>query len=297
MIWKKGQEVQLVPLTQATGRVLEVYREMQQVLGVPHISSFFQFLGNYPRFLDRFWLASRPMVQSEAFQSCAANLRADAYARVRTSFQVPDLQCEIEREKFSNAACEELRDCIIFFSYSVPASLVLCAYLNRAFTGPAGRLSVPATPAPPHRQHRRLVFVEEDSASTPVKGIFNDIRKSTGADVIHTVYRAFARWPNFLESYWTATKPIISSEHFLHHGGELRTHALRATDTLPGPVEFKPQSLAELGMNENEATSLIRISDMFLNSLSAALLNVSVARIAMETSTATAPVGTSERRS
>jgi hypothetical protein len=282
MGWKKGQAVQLVPLSQATGRVLDVYKDVQRVFGVPHISSFFQFLGNYPRFLDRFWTAMLPIVQTSTFFSCSQRLRADAYARVRTSFQIPDLKAEVCRQQFSPGACEELKDCINLFCHSVPATLLLSSFLLEAFHAPAGDAAILRTPAPVPKPHRRIVLVEEDSASPAVKAIFADIRRSTGADVVHTVYRAFARWPDFLQSYWTAVKPIAVSERFLNSESALREVALQVTKELPGPVQFTSSDLAGLGMNEDEAGSLTRLTDMFVHSLSAALLNVSVARIAIE---------------
>jgi hypothetical protein len=62
----------------------------------------------------------------------------------------------------------------------------------------------------------------------------------------------------------------------------VREDALQIVSELPGPVEFNTSDLSKLGINEAEAGSLIRIADMFVHSLSTALLNVSVARIAME---------------
>ena len=62
----------------------------------------------------------------------------------------------------------------------------------------------------------------------------------------------------------------------------MREDALGMVDELPGPVEFDATELAELGMNQSEAGSLIGITNMFARSLAASLLNVSVARIALE---------------
>jgi hypothetical protein len=260
--------------------VLDVYRDMQHVLGVPHISSFFQFLGTCPRFLDHFWTTVRPIVQSQVFFSCSVRLRADAYTRVHSYFAVPDLKAELARQSFSPGAKEELKDCINFFCYAIPVSLLLAAFLSEAFKRPSGNPDVPLTPAPCPKPHGRIVLVDEDTAGPAVKIIFSDIRCATGADVVHTVYRAFARWPDFLQSYWTSVKPIAVSELFQHNERGLREDALQMVSELPGP--FDSSGLARLGMNESDASSLIRITDMFLHSLSAALLNASVARIAIE---------------
>ncbi|HVJ04983.1 MAG TPA: halocarboxylic acid dehydrogenase DehI family protein [Candidatus Saccharimonadales bacterium] len=282
MSWKKGQAVRLLPLSEATGRVLDIYRDVQCVFGVPHISSFFQFLGTHPRFLESFWTTVRPIVQSQAFFACAHRLRADSYTRVHTYFEVPDLKSEVTRLDFSLGAREELKSCINFFCYAVPISLMLSALLSESFEGPAGSSEVPLTPAPRPKPHGRIVLVDEDSAGPVVKSIFADIRTATNADVVHTVYRAFARWPDFLQSYWTAVKPITVSELFQHSENALREDALQIVKELPGPIEFSSSDLDKMGINEADSSSLIKISDMFVHSLSAAMLNVSVARIAME---------------
>lgn len=272
----------LVPFSLATGRVLDVYRDIQQLLGVPHISSFFQFLGSRPRFLDHFWSAVRPIVQSQAFFSCSNRLRADAYTRVHTYFQVPNLKSEIARQQFSLAASEELKECIDLFCYSVPTSLLLASFLSESFEGPAGSEDIARTPAHAPRAHHRLVMVDEDTAGPTVQAIYADIRSATGADVIHTVYQALARWPTFLQSYWSSIKPIAVSDLFQYCQSSMREDALAMVGELPGPVEFDSTSLAELGMNQSEAGSLIGVTNMFARSLAASLLNVSVARIALE---------------
>jgi hypothetical protein len=224
----------------------------------------------------------RPIVATEAFFSSAQNLRADSYSRVHTHFEIPDLKTEVNRQQFSSGACEELRDCINFFYHSVPMSLLMAATLSESFAGPAGSETVPRTPAIAHKHQRRIVMVEEDSASPAVKAIFADIRLATGADVIHTVYRAFARWPDFLKSYWDAVKPLTVSELFHNSESAIREAAIQRTKEVPGPIQFSSADLAALGMNEGEAGSLVGIADMFVRSLSAALINVSIARIAIE---------------
>lgn len=281
MDWKKTEAVELMPLCNASGRVLEIYRDVQYVFGVPHISSFFQYLGKHPRFLDQYWSVMRPIAASQAFFACAERMRTDAHKRVLTYFDIPDLKAEITRQKFSPGASGELKDCIDFFCHSVPMTLLLAAALSEAFDGRAGNESIPRTAAPTPRAHRRIVMVEEDSASPAVKAIFADIRATTSAEVVHTVYRAFARWPDFLQSYWTAVKPITVSGLFQHSEIAIREDALAITKELPGPIKFSSSDLAAMGMNATNAASLIRSTKMFVHSLAAALLNVSIARVAM----------------
>lgn len=282
MGWKKGQAVRLVPLSQANGRVLDIYRDVQRVFGVPHVSSFFQYLGTTPRFLDSFWAATRPIAETEEFLSCAHCLRADALNRVQSNLTVPSLKPELARQQFSLGACQELKDCINFFRYSVPVTLLLASFLSESFKGPVGNPALPRTPAPTPKPHRHIVLIDEETAPSAVKSIFADIRFATGADVVHTVYRAFARWPDFLQSYWASVKPIAISESFLQSESAVRERAIQTVKEVPGPIEFNSNELARLGMNPTEAHCLKDITAMFVHSLAAALLNVSVARIALE---------------
>jgi hypothetical protein len=226
----------------------------------------------------------RPIVGSQAFFSCSNRLRAAAYTRVHTYFHVPNLKSEVEQQ-FAPAdeEFEELKECIDLFCYSVPTSLMLASFLSESFEGPAGSEEIACAPAPtPHKPRREPVMVEESSAAPAVRAIFADIRSATNADATHTVYQAMARWPGFLQSYWSSIKPIAVSELFQYCQSSMREDALAMVSELPGPVEFDATDLAELGMNQSEAGSLIGITNMFARSLAASLLNVSLARIAIE---------------
>jgi len=125
------------------------------------------------------------------------------------------------------------------------------------------------------------IFLAAGKSKSP-KDIFADIRLATGAGVVHTVYRAFARWPDFLQSYWTAVKPITATELFRNCESAVREEARQLVNELPGPVEFNASTLAGLDMSPTAANALVDITGMFVHSLTAALLNVSVARIALE---------------
>ncbi len=262
--------------------MLEIYRDMQQVFGVPHISSFFQFLGAHPRFLGHFWGTMRPIVQSQAFFSCSNRLRADAYTRVHSYFQVPNLKSEVTRQQFIPGAGEELKEYIDFFCRSIPMSLQLASLLSESFEGPAGSPEIARSAAPVPKLRRSVELVDEQSTAPAVKSVYADIRTATNADVTHTVYQAFARWPGFLQSYWNSIKPIAVSELFQYCQSSMREDALAMVSELPGPVEFSSSDLAEIGMNQSEAGSLIRVTNMFALSLAGSLLNVSIARIAVE---------------
>ncbi len=272
--------MRLVPLSKATGEVLDVYHDTQQLLGVPHISSFFQFLGGHPSFIGHFWSVVRPIIQSKAFFSCSARLRANAYTRVHTYIQVPSL--ELDDQQFAPGESEALKECINLFSDSLPISLLLASFLSESFEGPAGSASILNTPASAPKRHRLLEMVDEENAPPAVRAIYADIRSATSAEVLHNVYRAFGRWPGFLQSYWKLARPIVVSELFQFCESSVERDALAIVSELPGPVEFSSADLSELGLSQSEAGSLTHGTDMFVHSLAAALLNVSVARIAIE---------------
>ena len=231
--WRKGQQVRLVPMSQASGQVLDVYRDSQQLFGVPHISSFLQFLGGYPHFIGRCWSVVRPVVQSKAFFSCSTRLRANAYTRLHSHIEVPSL--ELQHQQSAPGADADLKECIDLFLDSLPLSLVLASLVAESFEGPAGNASISSARAPAPKAHRLFEMVDEESATPAVKSIYAEIRTSTGADVLHNVYRAFGRWPGFLRSFWSLAKLIVVSELFQYCGGSVERDAMAIVGELPGP--------------------------------------------------------------
>jgi hypothetical protein len=281
MTWKKGNRLPMVSEEHADGRTREIYGEIREALGLPHVNILFQAYGGYPEFLAAFWQIFKPIVTSGQFFELGERLRAYAYTCMHNYFEVPDLCREMTAMNFSEGAREELTEVTDMFLYSNPLLLLMTVTLIQALEGPVGS-AVELTQAEHPVFTRRPVLVDEEAAPVPIKKIYEEMKHATEMPVVNSDFRAFARWPDFLKALWDTTKVLIESPVYQQGLNGLRETAWGLARELPGPVELSAATLQEAGVEEEEISSIVRITEVFVRGLSRMTLNVAVAKIGLE---------------
>src|SRR5690349_15345825 len=182
----RKRRLPLVREADASGRTLEIYREIKEALGVPHVNLIFQAYGAYPRFLDLMWKSLRPAVETREFFQHADRLRAEAYTRAHNYFLIPDLCSSIRDIQFSTGAQHELTDVAELFHYNNPLLLLIAALLLQAFEdGPTHRRSA-ETGAEHPKIMEKPIQVAEESAPPATRKIYDDIKRTFGIAFVNT---------------------------------------------------------------------------------------------------------------
>lgn len=282
MTWRKGNRLKLVPESQAQGQTASIYREMKDALGIPHIDGVYQAVAAYPQFLQLHWEGMRPIVSSQEFFNLAGRLRADSYTRMHGYFEIPDLCDQISNMQFSAGAREELTAVVDLYNYCSPLELLMIAAQFQAFDSAVGQYGTETRPAEHPHFSRSPVPVSEDDASSALRRCFDDIKRSLGLPFVPSFYQCTARWPDFLQLLWDSLRPIVRSPVYegCHYGS--RETAFALVREFPRTVELNIAQLAEAGISDEDIGSIVRIMELFVSSLSATVLNVAAAKIALE---------------
>ncbi len=282
MTWRKGNRLKQVSESQAEGDIAEIYREMRESLGVPHVDGAYQALASYPEFLKLHWRALRPIVSTREFFELADRMRADCYTRMHGYFEIPDLNSRIGNMEFSTGARQELMEIVELHNYSSPLLLLLFAAQFQAFDSPVGQSGNSCTPAEHQEFSGDVVLVPETNAPAVVHRCYEDVKRTLGLPFVPNFYMSIARWPDFLQLYWDTLRPITRSPVYegCHYGA--RETAFALVREFPAPLEFSIGQLSEAGISDDDIGSIIRIVEMFVNAFSASVLNVATAKIALE---------------
>jgi hypothetical protein len=289
MSWKKGQKLKLVAEDQVQGRTREIYDEIRQRLGVPHVYLMFQALAAYPTFLDLHWHAVGPVTLTQEFFNLGERLRADAYTRMHNYFSVPDLCDPLTGLNFSIDARREVTSVVDLYNYTSPLLLLLIAAQYQAFDAPVGQQKEASTPAVHPVFEGDTVLIPDNSVPPHVRQIYDDIKRTSDLPFAASSFRAFARWPDFLELYWHTLKAVLESPMYENALYGIRDSAFSLTREFPRVVEFSLTQLIEEGMHEDDIAAAVRITELFLRSLSALVLDVAFAKIAIEGGTRALP--------
>jgi Halocarboxylic acid dehydrogenase DehI len=283
---KKGKPV-LVHEHEAGERVKPVFDDIKASLGVPLVNVVFQAYATHPQFLELHWKAAKPIVESEEFFNLAERLRAEAYTRMHNYFSIPDLCERMTDLSFSAGARHELTDVVELFNYNNPLLLLLVAAQMQAFDKAVGRQN-PVHPASHLVYAQKPVLVDEEKAPSPIKKVYEDIKRTLAVPVVSTDYRAMARWPDFLADYWAVLKPLAQSPLYKEHCQAMRASALALANELPQPFQLTVAQLQDAGLSDDDVEAAVRITEVFVRVLSGLVLNVAVAKIGLEGGTSAA---------
>jgi len=282
MPWRKGNKLKVVREAEAEGRTADIYREIKSALGVPHVNVVFQAYAVYPEFLARFWEACRPLVATQEFFDLAERIGAEAYTRMHNYFAVPDLCSGVAREGLSADARQDLTSIAELFHYNNPLLLLLVSAQMQAFETSVGRSGQATQPADPPVFSGTPALIEEDEAAPAIRRIYDDIKRTFGLPIVNTDYRAFARWPDFLETYWPVLKNIAQSPVYQESQQGIHESAWNLARELPVPFDLSASKLIDDGMDDDHVSDVFRITELFVHVLSGLVLNVAVAKIGLE---------------
>jgi hypothetical protein len=279
---KRQRRITLVPESQAQGRVLEIYQEIKASLGIPHVNLLFQAYGAYPRFLELHWQAMRPALRTAEFFQFADRLRAEAYTRAHNYFAVPDFCEEVKEMQLTQGARQELTEIVELFHYNNPLLLLIVAAQMQAFDEAPVVQRQSSGPAVHPVFEQKPCSVPEERATERVKRVYEDIKRTLGLNFINSDYRAFGRFPDFLEAYWEAMKPALALPIYSEHKRKLKESAFNLATELPFAPQLSIQQMQEAGLQEQEITDIVRITEQFLDLISGLILNVCFAKIGLE---------------
>ena len=268
---------------QAEGEIAEIYSEIKQSLGIPHVNMVFQVFAGFPGFLPLFWNAAQVVLETREFFSGADRLGAEAYTRMHNYFAVPDFRSRIEELQFSPGAERELRDVVDLYHYNYPVLLLLCAAQMQAFENPetsVRQATIIEQQQPPARDN--VILVEEENAPAPTRRIYEDIKHTMDTPFLNTCYVNFGRWPDFLREYWDKLKPIMLTAQYQQHCRAIRDSALALATDLPQPLQLSISDMEQAGISREDVNAIVQTTDFLVDLESKQTLNMAFTKIGLE---------------
>jgi hypothetical protein len=266
----------------AQGRTREIYEDLKSSLGLPHVSLIHQSYGAYPPFLEMHWTRLAPIVRTQEFFALAERLRADAYTRMHNYFDIPDLETRLGELGVSAGAGQEINRLIDLFHYANPLLLLLESAQLHGFEGPVGTAGPGAAVGEHPAFTEAPILIAEDIAGAGVRKLYDEIKRTMAMPFVGTTFRALARWPGFLGVYWDLLKRVLDSPMYQECLHGVRETAWSLARELPGSFELTIEQLGEAGMKDEDIASVVRITELFVKSLSGLMLNIALAKIGLE---------------
>jgi len=189
--------------TTATGPVAALYADLRATMRSTFVPTAFRALAFHSAYLIPAWTALRPNLASAEAETLAGRLRVTCVERLKEI---------VGRPRAPSVALDpvthtDIRGVLETFFYVLPKFLLALIVLREAWEGRglAGRVqigSVRTVPpgAPASMPAVRLLPLDSDDPR--VRRLFQAASRMMGRPEVPSLYRALARWPDYLEAVW-----------------------------------------------------------------------------------------------
>jgi len=278
MRWKRGHRLKLISDSEASGRTLEIFREVRESLGTPAVPMLYRAYAICPKFLDIHWQAFRPAVQSRQFFVLGERLTAECYTRAHNYFEVPGL-CACGSADAAGLSISQVLD---YYQYLDPLLLLIAAAQMRAFEEPVGTGT--ATPeAARHPEFSKAPpLVCDENARPELHRSWQERRQVLELAFISDEHRALSCWPDFYVQYWAGLKELLQSPIYADCQYRVADSALDMADELPVVAGTTVSQLLDAGLTDQQVSSVVRVNEDFIQALTGLVLDITFAKIGLE---------------
>jgi hypothetical protein len=253
--------------------VRELFREIQDALGIPWVPAPFQVYGTNPPLLALFWSRLAPVASTQGFLESAMMLLKEGGREVARWEMEP---FALPRRTQDRGALAKTLDALLFGNaqlmlvQTVLSGLLREEAVGRQAEGDAGL----SRPQPgPFRRHP-LATLNPEEAPEESKRLLADIRQGLGLKALPVDYTVLARWPEFLGPLWRAIQASRAHDEYFELCGRLTWLAEGAVAQLSPAASLDTREVRVLLGDDPEAfAQLVRQVEILTAMCPATLVN------------------------
>jgi hypothetical protein len=188
-----------------------IYSDIRVSFDLPFVPTIFKVLAGRPEYLRAMWDDLAPVARSREFHGASQALEEFARSQVISGgWQFSDQKRILATQKFSGNDAEQLAAVAATFARALPRTALFTALMQRGYSGgQSGRVSA-AKQASALSRMITLHVPNEREAGLRVWLIYADIRKTTGAKNVLSLFRVLSPFPGYLAAVWVDAKKLLN---------------------------------------------------------------------------------------
>jgi hypothetical protein len=278
---KTGERLLLVDETQADRHTIEIYELVTRKMRVGRVPLLYKALAA-EKALQPCWQALRPAIRVRAFEEAADDLRTRA-ARAAVELGCPLIETQLEWAGHDVDQIDEIRGQVDIFHYLDAKLLMAVAVLSQALDGSVGgeRRGARAEQRVPRGVPQDMDHIElmPEDANGGLGKIFRSIRSHLGLGVVPDDFRAFGRWPKYLEIAWSDARKRDEEPRAQTALAELIRQADDMARQLPVKVAITPEILQASGADHGRVRALI---ERFRKAIPCLVLDIALFKVQLD---------------
>ncbi|HET9181790.1 MAG TPA: halocarboxylic acid dehydrogenase DehI family protein [Candidatus Angelobacter sp.] len=206
--------------------VRRTYADIRSSFDLPFVPTVFKLISACPAYLKGMWRDLGQVAYSREFQGASQAFREIAHsAAVGGGWSFSDQPQVLASDKFSNADIAVIGGIIGLFARATVQMALFTRLMQRGYSGgQKGRVS-PSRQVSALSQMVNVHVPNEREAGLRVWLIYSDIKRTTGAKSVLSLYRVLSPFPGYLNSAWLDSKKLLTDSAFLEVRAEMNRRA------------------------------------------------------------------------
>jgi hypothetical protein len=211
--------------------VRRIYAGVRVGFDLPFVPTIFKLSAGVPEYLKVAWKDLESVVSSREFETASLALQELAHsAAVSGGWSFSDQPGLLASDKFSNADIRVIGGIVGLFARATAQVGLVARLMQRGYSGGQRGRVTRLKQVSALAQMVRVHIPNEREAGLRVWLIYSDIKKTTGAKNVLSVFRALSPFPSYLASAWLDSKRLLADPAFMAAAEDLnrRCRALLA---------------------------------------------------------------------
>lgn len=211
-----------------------IYEEVRAAFDLPFVPTIFKVAAGNPRYLREMWEDLYEVACSREFHAAADVLGQFVMGHVvGTNWRFSNQERLLSAQKFSPADIRVMAGVAGTFQRAVPRMALFARLMQRGYSGgQRGRVSSRHEPSPFARMIT-LHVPPESEASLRTWIIYSELKRTTGAKHVPSLFRAISPFPGYLASVWMDMKKLFADREFARTRDEVSRRTLTLLHGLP----------------------------------------------------------------
>lgn len=219
---------------EVTPEIRRMYASIRNGLDLPFVPTVIKLAAGIPQYLKVVWKDLENVVCSREFDAAARALQEVAHSTaVSGGWTFSDQPGVLAAEKFSNADIRVIGGIIGLFARATAQMGLFSRLVQRGYSGGQKGRVTHTKQVSALSQMVRVHVPNEREASLRVWLMYSDIKKTTGAKNVMSLYRVLSPYPGYLASAWLDSKRLLADRSFIEAHEDLDRRARALLTGLP----------------------------------------------------------------
>jgi hypothetical protein len=196
--------------------IRRMYGSIRTAFDLPFVPTIFKLTAGIPQYLKIVWKDLESVVASREFETAARAFQEIAHSTsISGGWTFSDQPGVLAADKFSNGDIRVIGGIVGLFARATAQMTLFSRLMQRGFSGGQKGRVTRLKQVSAMAQLVRVHVPNEREAGLRVWLIYSDIKKTTGAKSVLSIYRALSPFPGYLASAWLDSKQLLAEPSFI----------------------------------------------------------------------------------